>query len=95
MWPWISGSLAALNLIAFLAQGLDKWRARRNCRRTPEATLLLLAVPLATPGAWAGMHLFHHKVSKGSFKWKMAAVTLLNLIIAAALVFAAGRWDWV
>jgi len=94
MWPWITGTLAALNLIAFLAQGIDKWRAGRGVRRTPEKTLLLLAVPLASPGAWAGMRLFRHKVSKSSFKWKMVAVTVLNALTAGALLYTAGREGW-
>jgi len=94
MWPWIAGTLAVFNLIAFLAQGLDKWRAAKNMRRTPEKTLLLLAVPLASPGAWIGMSVFRHKVSKPSFKWKMTAVTVLNALTVAALLYAAGRYDW-
>ena len=94
MWPWIAGTLVALNLIAFLAQGIDKWRAGKGARRTPEKTLLLLAVPLASPGAWAGMRVFRHKVSKSSFKWKMVAVTVLNALTVAGLLYAAGRYGW-
>ena len=94
MWQWIVGSLALFNLIAFAAHGLDKWQAGRRGRRTPERTLLLLALPLAAPGAWLGMRAFHHKVSKSSFKWKMAGVTAVNALTAAALIYAAGRNDW-
>jgi uncharacterized membrane protein YsdA (DUF1294 family) len=94
MWPWILGTLAACNLIAFLAHGVDKWRAGHSSRRTPEKTLLLLAVPLASPGAWLGMRTFRHKTSKSSFKWKMIAVTVLNALTVGGLLYAAGRYDW-
>ena len=95
MWPWVLGGLAACNAAAFLALGLDKWRARRGARRTPEMTLLLLAIPLASPGAWLGMRAFRHKTSKTSFRWKMTAVTVLNALTVGLLIYAAGRYDWI
>lgn len=79
--------LVALNLAAFLAHGLDKWRARRGGARIPERTLLLLALPLAAPGAWAGMHFFRHKTVKRSFRLKMAGATALNAL------FLWGLWE--
>jgi uncharacterized membrane protein YsdA (DUF1294 family) len=94
MWEWTLGSLLFFNLVAFAAQGIDKWKAGKGTRRTPEKTLLLLAVPLASPGAWIGMRAFRHKVSKSSFKWKMTAVTVLNALTVAALIYAAGRYNW-
>ena len=33
--------LLLTNLVAFLAMGLDKWRARRGARRTPERTRVM------------------------------------------------------
>ncbi len=92
MWQWVLGGVVLFNLIAFLAQGLDKWRAGKNVRRTPEKTLLLLAVPLASPGAWLGMKTFRHKVSKASFRWKMTAVTVLNALTVGVLIWAEGRY---
>ncbi len=80
--------LLLINLLAFLAMGLDKWRARRGARRTPERTLLLLALPGAAPGAWAGMHTFRHKTIKGSFRLKMFLVTFVQV----AAIYAWFRW---
>ncbi len=74
--------LLALNVLAFLAQGLDKQLARRGSRRIPESRLLWLGVPLAAPGMWLGMRVFRHKTSKPSFLALAAFVTLVNLALA-------------
>jgi len=78
MWPFLLYALLALNLVTFLAFGWDKRRAKRNVRRTPEATLLTLSWLGGFPGGWVGMNLFRHKTKKLSFKLKMVAVTILN-----------------
>ena len=74
--------LLALNVLAVIAMALDKLRAVRGGRRVPERTLLLLALPLAAPGAWLGMWMFSHKTSKASFKLAMVLVTLVNVALA-------------
>lgn len=71
--------LLFLNLITFLAFGLDKWRARRGTRRTPERTLLVLTWLGGVFGAWFGSSLFRHKTRKSSFRNWMILVSLLNL----------------
>ena len=55
-----------LNLMAFIAYGSDKRRARKGKERTPEATLLLWAV-VGAIGAYLGMKFFHHKTRKTKF----------------------------
>jgi len=75
----------ALNVVALLAMAWDKLRAVRGGRRVPERTLLLLALPLAAPGALLGMWMFSHKTSKGSFKARMLVVTLLNVALGVAV----------
>ena len=77
--------IIGLNVVALLAMAYDKLRAVRGGRRVPERTLLLLALPLAAPGAWLGMWMFSHKVSKGSFKARMLLVTLLNVALGVAV----------
>jgi len=75
--------LGAVNLFAFLAFAVDKWKAVRARRRIPEKTRLLAALLAGAPGAWLGARVFHHKTSKRSFLWKLAGVTVLN-----------GFWIW-
>lgn len=83
-------ALACYNLVVCAVYGLDKLRARRGWRRTPEATLLWLAALGGGVGAWLGMHLFHHKTQKPRFAW---GVPLLAAAQAALLVWflTAGR----
>lgn len=44
--------LIGINVLTFLAYGLDKWKAKREKWRIPEATLLLLAVLGGSVVAW-------------------------------------------
>jgi len=71
-----------LNVLAFLAYGSDKRRARKGKERTPEATLLLWAV-VAAPGAYLGMKAFHHKTRKTKF----LLVPVLALLHFIAIVW--------
>ena len=76
---------AAWSVVAFVAFGLDKWRAGRSKRRVPETTLALLGAV----GGWAGgllaMILFRHKTAKLTFKFKYAA---------ALIPFGVELWAW-
>ena len=71
-------AVAVANAVTFLAFGLDKWKARRGGRRTPEARLLLLMFLSGFVGGWLGSSVFRHKTVKTSFRLKMLAVTVLN-----------------
>jgi uncharacterized membrane protein YsdA (DUF1294 family) len=76
---------SVINVVTFLAFGFDKWRAGRSGRRTPELTLLMLAVMGGWPGGLLGMKLFRHKTAKGSFQFKYAL---------ALVPFVAELWTW-
>ena len=77
--------LLALNVLAVIAMAWDKLRAVRGGRRVSERALLLLALPLAAPGAWLGMWMFSHKTNKTSFKAAMIVVTLVNVALAVGV----------
>ena len=53
--------LLAINTVAFIVYGIDKYKAMKAKWRIPEATLLLLAVLGGSIGAWMGMKVWHHK----------------------------------
>lgn len=84
-------AVAALNLLAFLAFGLDKGLARRGGRRIPEARLLLLAFLSGIAGAWAGMEVFRHKTRKTGFLARMVAVTVVNPLWVLLYLLATGE----
>lgn len=59
--------LVAINVIAFLAYGIDKWKAKRNKWRIPEATLIGIAIIGGALGAYIGMKTFRHKTQHKKF----------------------------
>lgn len=59
--------LVVINITTFFVYGLDKYKARHDLWRIPEATLLLLAAIGGSVGAWAGIYVFHHKTQKIKF----------------------------
>lgn len=86
--------LLGVNLLTFIAYGVDKWKARRNgaahntrglTRRIPEASLLLLALLGGSPAALVAMHLFRHKTLHKKFRYGVPAILLLQLAIVLFL----------
>ncbi len=75
--------LAVINIVAFVAYGVDKWKARTRRWRTPEATLLLLAAAGGSIGAWMGMKTWHHKTLHKKFRYGVPAILLLQLALVA------------
>ena len=77
--------LVAINLITFIVYGIDKFKAKKNWWRIPEATLLLLAAIGGSIGAWLGMKVWHHKTMHKKFKYGVPAIILLQLVAVFAL----------
>ena len=89
-WEWLSCWLVLINLITFLAFGLDKWKAKRkekkeSVRRVPEKALFLLAILGGSVGALLGMKVFHHKTLHKSFRFGIPAILILEVMLAAGL----------
>ena len=79
--------LAGVNLAAFAAFGIDKWKAVRHRWRIPEATLLGLSLIGGALGGLAGMRLFHHKTRKARFFVGVPVMLALQLGLGIALLF--------
>lgn len=90
-WQILAVYLAALNLAAFAAFGIDKWKAVRQRWRIPEAILLGLALAGGALGGLAGMRLFHHKTRKARFFVGLPMMLALHLCILGALLFLQNR----
>lgn len=78
--------VASWSVVALAAVALDKRAAKRGARRTPEATLLGLALVGGSPGLALGMLAFRHKTRKASFLASFAFV-LIAQAVAVALAF--------
>ncbi len=72
---------AIINIIAFFAFGIDKWKAKSGKWRIPEATLLMLAVVGGSIGAWTGMKLWHHKTMHKKFKYGIPIIIVLQVAL--------------
>ena len=79
-----AGWLVLLSIIAFIAYGVDKSKAKKGKWRTKEKTLLLLSFLGGAFGGFPAMLVIHHK-TKGEH-WYFTVVNLLGLMIHTALL---------
>lgn len=78
--------LAAINLFALGAFGIDKYRAVKGKWRIPERTLFLLAAAGGSAGALLGMFIFHHKTQKPKFTIGIPLILAVQCIAAVLLL---------
>ena len=76
----------ALNILAFMAYGLDKLKASANKWRISEKTLLILAF-FGPFGGYAGMLICRHKTQKKPFVWAVPLFIVLHIALIAIYVF--------
>ena len=79
--------LLAANLLTFVTYGIDKYKARHNKWRIPEATLLLLAALGGSIGALLAMRVFRHKTQHKKFRYGVPALLLVQLAIACVFIW--------
>ena len=77
--------LLAINAVAFIVYGIDKYKSKKAKWRIPETTLLLLAAIGGSIGAWAGMRLWHHKTMHKKFKYGIPIIIILQVALAVYL----------
>lgn len=71
--------LAIYNVAVLLFYGLDKLCAKLKARRIPEKILLLLTLICGSFGALCGMVLFHHKISKPTFRYVVSLLFIVQI----------------
>ena len=79
--------LAVINIVAFVAFGLDKRRAKREEWRIPERTLLVLAFLGGGLGAVLGMLAFRHKTRKLRFRILVPIALVLSLLVGGGALY--------
>ena len=81
LWLW----LAVLNLAAFFAMGIDKYKAAHQKWRIPEKNLFLLAALGGSLGGICGIYVFRHKTLHKKFTLGFPAIfiaqTALGILI--------------
>lgn len=78
--------LIGINLVAFLAFGLDKILAEARAWRISESALLMWAFLGGTPGAYAGRALFRHKTRKQPFSNQLHTIAVVQVLGLGALL---------
>ena len=76
--PW---HFLLINLMTFVAYGIDKRAAQKHAWRTPEMQLHLMELIGGSPSAFLAQKFFHHKTKKTSFQIFFLFVLALQLII--------------
>ena len=79
--------LLAVNIIGFLAMGLDKWKAKRASWRIPENTLFMFTILGGGIGTIAGIYVFRHKTQKKKFTIGMPVIFILEVILIIYLLY--------
>ena len=75
--------LIGMNLLLFVLMGRDKAAAQTGARRTPETTLLALAVLGGSLGGALGMIFFRHKTRKHAFRIGFPLILIFQLLLAS------------
>ena len=76
--------LLIINAVGFLLMLADKFKAKRNLGRLPEATLMSVAAIGGSIGSLLGMYTFRHKTKH--LKFTIGIPVILAVQIMAALV---------
>ena len=79
--------LLVINLIGFLAMGIDKFKAKKNFWRTKEKTLFTIAMIGGSIGSIAGMYVFRHKTKHNSFVFGMPIILVVQICIVYYAIF--------
>ena len=66
---------------------VDKYKAKRNLWRIPEATLMGVAAIGGSIGAIAGMNLFRHKTKHAKFYIGLPVILVLQIMAVICIVF--------
>lgn len=77
--------IVIINIIAFIMYGRDKRKAIQGAFRTPERVLIGVAIIGGSVGAYAGMHMFHHKTKHAKF---FIGVPLIIIVQAISFFLA-------
>ena len=85
LYSYLAYYLLAINAVAFIMYGIDKYKAKKAKWRIPETTLLLLAVLGGSIGTWMGMKVWHHKTMHKKFKYAIPAILLIQIALMAYL----------
>ena len=78
--------LVIINIAAFTAFGIDKWKAVHKKWRISEAALMGMICIGGSIGGLFGMHLFRHKIRKPMFRYGVPLILVLQIAVVYYLI---------
>ena len=72
--------MLAINVITWIAYGVDKYKAKHNHWRIPERTLIGMAALGGFIGAFVGMQMFRHKTKHLKFVIGIPVIAILWIL---------------
>ena len=70
-----------INVIGFLAMGIDKLKAKKDWWRIPEGTLLMITILGGGIGSILGIYTFRHKTKKLKFTVGMPTILISEIAL--------------
>lgn len=80
-WKYVLIYFLGINIIGFLAMGIDKLKAKKDWWRIPEGTLMMLCLLGGGIGTIAGMYTFRHKTKKLKFTVGMPTILISEIAL--------------
>ncbi len=77
----------SINILTFVAFGLDKMKANYQFSRIPEKALWILCALGGSIGGLLGMKVFRHKTKKNSFQAVLLFILLVQIILISLLFY--------
>lgn len=81
MIQWILLYLLIINAAGFLLMLVDKYKAKKNLWRIPEATLLGVAAIGGSIGSLIGMYTVRHKTKHLKFTWGIPLILAGQVVL--------------
>lgn len=78
--------LLLINALGFALMCIDKYKARRNLWRIPEATLFAVALAGGSLGCLMGMRAVRHKTKHASFTIGMPLILAVQAVVLLLLM---------
>ena len=79
--------LLIINALGFLLMLVDKFKAKKNLWRIPEATLMTVAALGGSIGSLLGMYTVRHKTKHVKFTVGIPAILILQIALVLLIVF--------
>ena len=79
--------LLLINALGFLLMLIDKWKAKHNRWRIPEATLMSVAALGGSVGSLLGMYTVRHKTKHLKFTVGIPLILVAQLALAIYLIW--------